>query len=170
MPAGGPRNLDDRATPAVRCADLVVRYGALVAVGGVSFSAARGEVLCILGPNGAGKTSTVECLEGYRRPAGGTVRVLGLDPVAEHRALAPRIGVMLQRGGVYPMLGPRRALRLFASYYDAPEDPDVLLDLVKLHAVATPLGRRAGAPVARPGARRAPRGAGSRRAHRRGRP
>jgi ABC-2 type transport system ATP-binding protein len=139
-----------RAEPAVECDDLVVRYGTRTAVDGISFVARRCEVLCILGPNGAGKTSTVECLEGYRRPASGTVRVLGLDPVANHRALAPHIGVMLQRGGVYPMLGPARALRLFASYYDDPEDPEVLLDLVKLRAVArTPWRHLSGGEQAR---------------------
>jgi ABC-2 type transport system ATP-binding protein len=122
--------------PAVDCTDLVVRYGERTAVDGLSLTAESGEVLAILGPNGAGKTSTVETLEGYRRPAGGRVRVLGLDPVADRRALTPRIGVMLQRGGVYPMLGPRRALQLFAAYYDEPEDVDQLLDLVALSAVA----------------------------------
>lgn len=120
----------------VDCRDLVVRYGDLTAVDRLSLTARAGEVLTILGPNGAGKTSTVECLEGYRRPAGGTVRVLGLDPIAEHRALVSRIGVMLQRGGVYPMLGPRRALDLFASYYDRPEGTDDLLALVGLQGVA----------------------------------
>jgi len=121
----------------VECRDLVVRYGQRTAVDGLSLSAAAGEVVAVLGPNGAGKTSTVECLEGYRRPAGGTVRVLGLDPVADHRAVVPHIGVMLQRGGVYPMLSPRRAIRLFADYYDDPEDPEALLDLVALGEVAT---------------------------------
>ena len=141
---------DPRATPAVECRDLVVRYGARTAVDGVSFVAQHGEVLCILGPNGAGKTSTVECVEGYRRPASGTIRVLGLDPVADHRALAARIGVMLQRGGVYPMLGPARALRLFASYYDDPEDPEALLDVVELRAVAdTPWRHLSGGEQAR---------------------
>jgi len=121
----------------VECRGLVVRYGSRVAVDGLSLSASAGEVVAVLGPNGAGKTSTVECLEGYRRPAAGTVRVLGRDPVADHRALVPRIGVMLQRGGVYPMLDPRRALRLFADYYDHPEDPEGLLELVALGGVAT---------------------------------
>ncbi len=93
-------------------------------------------MVALLGPNGAGKTSTVETLEGYRRPAAGRVRVLGLDPRADHRALVPRIGVMLQRGGIYPMLGPRRALELFAAYYAEPEDPEGLLDLVALTEVA----------------------------------
>lgn len=138
------------AVPVVRCDDLVVRYGPRTAVDRVSFAAGRGEVLCILGPNGAGKTSTVECLEGYRRPAAGVVRVLGLDPVADHGSLVSQIGVMLQRGGVYPMLPPRRALRLFASYYDNPEDPEILLDLVRLRPVArTPWRRLSGGEQAR---------------------
>jgi len=128
--AGGHR------TPAIECDDLVVRYGSVTAVAGLSFRAMPGEVLALLGPNGAGKTSTVESLEGYRRPASGRLRVLGLDPLADHRALTPRIGAMLQRGGVYPMLGPRRALRLFAAYYPDPEDPEALLDLVSLGTVA----------------------------------
>jgi ABC-2 type transport system ATP-binding protein len=121
---------------AVVCRDLVVRYGDTVAVDGLSFGARAGAVLALLGPNGAGKTSTLETLEGYRRPTSGAVRVLGLDPVAQRRAVAPRIGVMLQRGGLYPMLGPRRALQLFSRYYDAPDDPERLLDLVGLRGVA----------------------------------
>ena len=136
--------------PVVRCDDLVVRYGSRTAVDRVSFAAGRGEVLCILGPNGAGKTSTVECLEGYRRPAAGVVRVLGFDPVADHGSVVSQIGVMLQRGGVYPMLPPRRVLRLFASYYDNPEDPEALLDLVRLRPVArTPWRRLSGGEQAR---------------------
>ncbi len=130
---------------AVDCRDLVVRYGARTAVDGLSFTARRGQVLALLGPNGAGKTSTVETLEGYRRAAAGTVRVLGLDPVADHARLVLRMGVMLQRGGVYPVMGPRRVLHLFADYYDDPEDPDTLLDLVGLAEVArTPWRRLSG--------------------------
>ena len=83
------------------------------------------------------QASTVETLEGYRRPAAGRVRVLGLDPQADHAALSGRVGVMLQRGGVYPMLGPRRVLQLFAGYYPAPVPTEELLDLVGLRGVAT---------------------------------
>src|SRR5437764_12942938 len=111
---------------AVDILGLVVRYGDVTAVDGLSLSASAGEVLALLGPNGAGKTTTVETAEGYRRPSGGTVRVLGLDPIADRRRLTPRIGVMLQQGGVYPGLGPREALRLFASYYDSPAAADAL--------------------------------------------
>ena len=118
--------------PAIEVTDLTIRYGDRVAVNGLSFSAMPGQITALLGPNGAGKTSTVETLEGYRRPTAGSVRVLGLDPVAEHRQLVPRIGVMLQSGGVPTSMRPAEALQLFASYYDNPVDPDELLDLVGL--------------------------------------
>ena len=125
--------------PAVVVRDLTVRYGpqgGTVAVDGLTLQAHSGEVLVVLGPNGAGKTSTIESLEGYRRPAGGRITVLGLDPIADHRQLTGRMGVMLQNGGVYPMLGPRRVLDLFSSYYSAPLGTEALLDLVALRAVA----------------------------------
>ena len=122
--------------PVVEVEDLVIRYGARTAVDGISFTVGAGEVVALLGPNGAGKTSTVEALEGYRRPSGGRVRVLGLDPVADAAALVPRIGVMLQAGGVYPGIRPVEAMHLFASYYADPVDPDALLARVGLGQVA----------------------------------
>ncbi len=125
--------------PAVVVRDLTVRYGhdgGTVAVDALTLEARAGEVLVVLGPNGAGKTSTIESLEGYRRPAGGRITVLGLDPIADHRQLTGRMGVMLQNGGVYPMLGPRRVLDLFSSYYPEPLATEALLDLVGLRAVA----------------------------------
>jgi ABC-2 type transport system ATP-binding protein len=118
--------------PAIEVTDLTVRYGDRVAVNGLSFQAMPGQITALLGPNGAGKTSTVETLEGYRRPTAGSVRVLGLDPVAEHRQLVARIGVMLQSGGVATGMRPAEALHLSASYYDNPIDPDELLQLVGL--------------------------------------
>ena len=118
--------------PAIEVTDLTIRYGDRVAVNALSFVAMPGQITALLGPTGAGKTSTVETLEGYRRPTSGSVRVLGLDPVAEHRHLVARIGVMLQSGGVATGIRPAEALNLFASYYDNPIDPDELLDLVGL--------------------------------------
>ncbi len=134
-----------REVAAIEVLGLVVRYGELTAVDGVSFSADAGAVLALLGPNGAGKTSTIEVLEGYRRPAAGSARVLGLDPTREAAALAPRIGVMLQSGGVYPGMNPRQVLRLFAAYYPRAEDPEELLERVALRdAAATPWRRLSG--------------------------
>ncbi|HEX2048471.1 MAG TPA: ABC transporter ATP-binding protein [Acidimicrobiales bacterium] len=129
--------------PALDVSDLVVRYpGGVTAVDGLSFSAEAGEVVALLGPNGAGKTTTVETLEGYKAPTSGTVRVLGLDPVRDHARLTPRIGVMLQKGGVYPGIRPVEALRLFAAFYESPQDPAALLDRLALTGVARAPWRR----------------------------
>ena len=128
--------------PTIEVDDLTIRYGPLTAVDGLSLQADAGEVLGLLGPNGAGKTSTVETLEGYRTPTSGTVRVLGLDPGRDHRALVPRIGVMLQAGGVYPGITPREAVRLFAAYYPGAHAADRLLERVGLADKATTPVRR----------------------------
>ena len=74
--------------PAVEISGLVKNYGRTKAVTGLSMRAERGQITAVLGPNGAGKTTTVEICEGYRRPDGGTVRVLGLDPVRDARPCA----------------------------------------------------------------------------------
>lgn len=118
--------------PAVLVEDLVVRYGELRAVDGVSFRADAGAVTVVLGPNGAGKTSTIEHLEGYRRAAGGRARVLDLDPVADHRALARRVGVMLQDGGIPTGIRPLELLRQYAGFFDDPREPHELLRSVGL--------------------------------------
>ncbi len=124
--------------PAIEVQRLSITYGPTRAVDRLSFTGELGEVLAVLGPNGAGKTSTVEALEGYRRPTEGTVRVLGLDPIADHRALTPQLGVMLQSGGVYPGIRPLEALQLHASFYANPDDPQSLLERVGLtHARRT---------------------------------
>ena len=108
----------------------------------MSLEVGRGELVALLGPNGAGKTTTVEILEGYRRADAGTVRVLGLDPAREGRALRPRIGLMLQEGGVDPRSTPREVLRLHARLFRDPEDPDALLADAGLEPVAATRYRR----------------------------
>jgi ABC-2 type transport system ATP-binding protein len=73
------------------------------------------------------------------------VRVLGLDPGADGPQLRPQIGVMLQEGGLYPGLKPLELLRLFAAYYDDPDDPERLIDVVGLRdAVGTAVRRLSG--------------------------
>jgi ABC-2 type transport system ATP-binding protein len=122
--------------PAVELHDVQKRYGDIAAVAGLSLTAAAGEVMALLGPNGAGKTTTVEMCEGYRRADGGTVRVLGLDPVADARRLRPRVGVMLQGGGAYPGATAGEMLRLLAAYAAEPLDPGQLLERLGLTAAA----------------------------------
>ncbi len=132
-------------TVAVAIDGLVKRYGERTAVDGVSLQVPRARVLALLGPNGAGKTTTIETCIGFRRPDRGTVRVLGLDPVKENPLLRPRIGVMLQNGGVYQAARCREMLRLVASYSAHALDPDALLDRLGLTSVAnTPYRRLSG--------------------------
>ncbi|HEX4490402.1 MAG TPA: ABC transporter ATP-binding protein [Acidimicrobiia bacterium] len=149
-PRARPEASSDGVGGAIRVSALEKRYGATVALAGLDFTVERGEVFGLLGPNGAGKTTTVEILEGYRTPDGGSVSVLGLDPVADGPKLRPRIGVMLQEGGLYPGLRPLELLKLFAAYYDDPADPDELLDLVGLRdSVRTYVRRLSGGQAQR---------------------
>jgi ABC-2 type transport system ATP-binding protein len=127
---------------AVRVEGLRKAYAGREILAGISFDVRRGELFALLGPNGAGKTTTVEILEGYRRPDGGTARVLGMDPGRDARRLRPRIGLMLQEGGIDNRTTPREVLRLFARFYRDPEDPDRLLEAVDLGAVARTRYRR----------------------------
>lgn len=129
-------------TPAVEVRDLVKRYGHTAAVDGLSLLVGRGAVTAVLGPNGAGKTTTIEICEGYRRPDAGTVAVLGMDPAAEARALRPRVGVMLQSGGIPPAVRPGEYLEVLARFYAEPLDPAWLLDRLGLSAVARTQVRR----------------------------
>jgi ABC-2 type transport system ATP-binding protein len=118
--------------PVIVVEDLVKTYGGRRAVDGLTFAVQPSELLALLGPNGAGKTTTVEILEGYGYPDGGRVRVLGLDPRRNGRRLKPRVGLMLQQGGVYPSAYPLEVLRLFATFFADPIDPLDLLHQVGL--------------------------------------
>ncbi|GAA2506573.1 ABC transporter ATP-binding protein [Streptomyces gobitricini] len=97
-------------------------YGDKVAVADVSFAVAEGEIFGILGPNGSGKTTTVECVEGLRRPDAGTVRVAGLDPVTDHGEVTRLLGAQLQQSELQPRLTVREALELYASFHTRPAD------------------------------------------------
>ncbi|MET8147734.1 ABC transporter ATP-binding protein [Actinoplanes sp. NPDC049668] len=127
---------------AVEVKDVVVRYGGVVAVDGVSLTVPRGSILALLGNNGAGKTSLLQVCEGFRGPDAGSARVLGLDPVADHDELMPRLGIMLQSGGVYPWATAGEILRLFASFAANPLDTDMLLDRLGLRKFAKTTFRR----------------------------
>ena len=128
--------------PAVVLDGLVKRYGDRAVVDGVSLRVQPGEIVALLGPNGAGKTTTVEVLEGYRRADGGSVRVLGSDPWRAGPELRARVGLMLQGGGLDPRGTARETLRTLASLHVPSRDPEDLLRLVGLEAVAGTRVRR----------------------------
>jgi len=123
--------------PAVLIDGLVKRYRDTEAVAGLSLHAHRGEVTAILGPNGVGKTTTIETCEGYRRADGGTVRVLGLDPVSDASELRARVGVMLQSGGVPTTARAGEYLQVLSNFYAHPLDPAALLAALGLTAAAS---------------------------------
>lgn len=133
------------AATGIEVAVLVKRYGQRTILDGIDLEVRPGEVVALLGPNGAGKTTTVEIIEGYRTGDAGTVRVLGMDPVRGGRALRARVGLMLQDGGFDIRARPLETLRQYAAFHAQPRDPEALLDLVGLRAVAeTPWRRLSG--------------------------
>ncbi|MCH1882167.1 ABC transporter ATP-binding protein [Agrococcus sp. ARC_14] len=118
--------------PAVVVDGLSKRYGDRTVVDDVSFEIERGETFALLGPNGAGKSTTVEMLEGFRTPTGGSARVLGIDPRKGDRAWRSRIGVVLQSTGQAGMLTVREILTHFARIFPNARDVDETIAAVGL--------------------------------------
>ncbi|WP_022890397.1 ABC transporter ATP-binding protein [Agromyces italicus] len=114
--------------PVIDVTDLSKHYAGRTVLDGITFSVEEGEIFGILGPNGTGKTTTVEIIEGLRRADRGSVRVLGLDPVEDGRALREVIGVQLQHTQLPDNLKVWEALDLYASFYADPRDWRELLD------------------------------------------
>jgi ABC-2 type transport system ATP-binding protein len=106
--------------PVIEVTNLQKRYGETVAVRDVSFAVERGEIFGILGPNGAGKTTTVESIVGLRKPDGGTIKVLGLEPGSAE--LRRRVGVQLQESQLPEKMTVREALELYSAFYPEPAD------------------------------------------------
>jgi len=113
--------------PAVQLEGLTKRYGGRAVVDRLDLQMPTGGVTALLGPNGAGKTTTIEICCGLRRADEGSVRVLGLDPARDGAALRPRLGVMLQEGGVYSGANAREMLHHVAALHANPLDPDELI-------------------------------------------
>lgn len=97
---------------------LTKSYGRTRVVDGVSLHVERGEIFGILGTNGAGKTTSVECIQGLRRPDSGRLRVLGHDPIKGRSHLAGRVGSQLQDSSLPERLRVGEAIRLFAETRD----------------------------------------------------
>nr|HID12200.1 ABC transporter ATP-binding protein [Anaerolineae bacterium] len=119
-------------TQAIVVNNLRKVYDDVVAVDGISFEVHEGEIFGMVGPNGAGKTTTIECVEGLRRPDGGTVQVLGLDPQRDGYELRERIGVQLQEAALPDRIKVWEAMDLFASFYSRPVDWHPLLEQLGL--------------------------------------
>ena len=107
---------------------LVKTYDGTNVVDGVSFSVEEGEIFGIVGPNGAGKTTIVESVEGLRQPDGGSIRVLGLDPIGDRYEITERLGAQLQESRLQDKIRVGEVLDLYASFYRKPADWRELVD------------------------------------------
>jgi ABC-2 type transport system ATP-binding protein len=103
------------ADPIVTVRGLTKSYGGRTVVDQLDLDVHPGEVLGLIGANGAGKTTSVECLQGLRRPDAGEIRVLGLDPARDADRLRPQIGSQLQSSGLPDRLRVAEAVALFAG-------------------------------------------------------
>jgi ABC-2 type transport system ATP-binding protein len=101
----------------IRVDGLVMTYGDVRAVDGVTFTVAPGEFFGLLGPNGAGKTTTLEMIEGLRKPMAGTVRIDDHEPWRREPALQRRMGVQLQSSSFFERLTAREQLDTFGALY-----------------------------------------------------
>jgi ABC-2 type transport system ATP-binding protein len=120
---------------AIAFANVRRRYGSVTALNGLAFEVARGEMFGLIGPDGAGKTTTIRLACGLLAPDGGTVRVLGRDPVADHRAITGDIGYLSQRFSLYGDLTIDENIAFFAEIHGVRRyQParDRLLDMTQL--------------------------------------
>ncbi|MBN9605270.1 MAG: ABC transporter ATP-binding protein [Actinomycetales bacterium] len=130
-----PRRADDAPVVEVRGLRKQYRDGT-VALDGVDFSVARGEVFALLGPNGAGKSTTIEILEGYRDRSGGEARVLGVDPQHGDLAWRARLGIVLQGSAEADVATVRELIAHVARFYPNPRDVDEVIAAVGLEEKA----------------------------------
>jgi ABC-2 type transport system ATP-binding protein len=97
--------------------DIVKRYGSVTALNGVSFDVRQGEMFGLIGPDGAGKTTTIRLLCGLLHADGGTVRMLGKDPVANHAEVTRSVGYLSQRFSLYGDLSIDENIAFFAEIH-----------------------------------------------------
>jgi ABC-2 type transport system ATP-binding protein len=127
----------------IELTELTKRYGATVGIQGLDLRVEAGEVFGFLGPNGAGKTTTIRCLVGLLSPTAGTARVLGLDPIADHARLTPKIGYLPGELRLYGELTGAQHLALLGALQGRPTPRrDELCQRLEL------TGRDLGRPVA----------------------
>lgn len=123
-----PAELEIVAKPIVEVSGLKKHYEAVEALRGVSFEVSEGEVFGLLGPNGAGKTSTIEILEGLRRPDGGIVSVCDMEPISGGNDYKQLIGGVLQSTSLPDKMRVGEAIALFSSFYSRRRATDNLLE------------------------------------------
>jgi ABC-2 type transport system ATP-binding protein len=117
---------------AIVAEELTYSYGAQLAVDGISFQVAEGEILGFLGPNGAGKTTTVKMLTGQLKPKVGRATLLGLDVASNPKQVQAQIGIGFEQTNLYENMSAHENLRLFARLFGVDADAAALLARIGL--------------------------------------
>lgn len=120
--------MDLPLTPGLRVRGLSKKYGSVAAVRDVSLDAMAGEIFGLLGPNGAGKTTTLECILGLRDADAGSIWIAGVETGADPQAARKGCGAQIQCATLQDKITPRKALGLFASFYERPAGVSDLID------------------------------------------
>ena len=126
---------------AVETHALTRDFGSVRAVGGIDLAVPAGSFYGFLGPNGAGKSTTIKCLTGLLKPSSGSMRILGLDPLAEPVAVKRRIGVVPEDLALFDRLTAAETLSFVAQVHGIDETTargraNDLLDLMELRRAA----------------------------------
>ncbi len=135
-------NVTEMAESMVRAVALRKGFGAVEAVRGIDVEVRRGEVFGVLGPNGAGKSSTMRMIATTSPISGGSLQVLGLDPVTHGPQIRARLGVCPQDDTLDGELSVRENLTVYGRYFGLSrarvrERADELLDFAQLADRAT---------------------------------
>ena len=123
--------------PAIEFTNVVKRYGTLEALRDVSFAVERGEMFGLIGPDGAGKTTAIRAMCGLLHIEGGSIRMLGKDPVTQHREITASVGYLSQRFSLYGDLTIDENIAFFAELHGVRRYEtarDRLLDMTQLTA------------------------------------
>ena len=107
----------DSMDVAIHLSGVGKRYGATEALSSLSLDVARGEMFGLIGPDGAGKTTAIRLICGLLHPDAGEIRVLGRDPVTEHRHITQRVGYLSQRFSLYGDLTIDENIAFFAEIH-----------------------------------------------------
>lgn len=98
--------------PALRCEQVVKRFGDFVAVDHVDLAVRPGEIFALLGPNGAGKTTLIHCVTGLARQTSGTIEVFGTDTRKDFRKTRKLVGLVPQEINFDPFFTPIESLEI----------------------------------------------------------
>ncbi len=101
-------------------------YGGKTVLNGLDFRVKKGEIFGLLGPNGAGKTTTLECLVGLRKPEGGKIRIMGVDPQKNPARLKDLVGIQLQVSALPETIRVEEAVNFFNFYHGRGKDGSAL--------------------------------------------